>query len=122
MWIFNIIIIFTSLLLSSCLLRAYGEEVGRGGRILLSAITSLCLVFLLLFVRAFQGTISSTLFGGVFGAIFAIAGAPFHIVKAVAIAGALVCFTILMIRAGWECWNNLIWGVRNGIRNSYFKK
>lgn len=122
MWIANVVVIFTLIILSTLLLWTCGDELGRGGRTLLSGLMTMWLVTLLLLLRTLQGAIVGALAGGCFSVVFAVSGAPMDVIKAVAIKAGIVCFAVLMLKAGWECWNNLCWGIRNDIRNSYVRR
>lgn len=122
MWVVNVILIFTALAVTSWLLWSYGGELTKAFGALFSGGQSVLFALGVLLIEALKAAVIAAVVGGGFYLIFQVAGAPVSTTQTAGISAAALAFTLLMLKALWENYNNLRWSIRNEIRNRYRKR
>lgn len=119
MWFVNVILIVGLLAFLSWFFVTYGGELNKASSVLFSGSQSILFVMLLLVWQALQAALLGVIIGGICGVIFTIAGAPNKIITSTTVTVAVLAFTLLMLKALIEDWQNLRYSFRNKIRNTY---
>lgn len=123
MWSVIVILIFAAAIAPmGWLLLRYERDVGKAFGVFLSGCQSVLFAIGVILIEAVKAAIVAALIGGGVGLICFFAKVQEPTTKAVAISIAGLIFTLLVLKALWENFNNLRWSIRNEIRNRYRKR
>ena len=122
MWVVNVIIIFAAIALLGWLVWSYGGELSNAFGTLFSGAQSALFALGVLLIAALKAALIAALIGAVIYLIFYVAGAPRPTTQSAAISVAALAFSLLLLKALWENFNNLRWSIRNEIRNRYRRR
>ena len=122
MWIVNVVLIFAALAFISWIVLSYTEGLTNTFGVFLSSSQVVLIALGILLVEALKSAILADITGGAVGLIFFVAKAPEPTARAAAVSIAALAFALLMLKALWNIFNNLRWGIRNEIRNRYRRR
>lgn len=122
MWIVNVVLIFAAIAFISWIVWNYTEGLTNAFSVFLSSSQVVLFALGILLFEAFKAAILAAVIGGAVGLIFFVAKAPEPTTKAAAISIAALAFALLMLKALWNIFHNLRWGIRNEIRNRYRRR